>query len=121
MLNSALPWPAEPTLGLTLSLCALLCGSAFEGTGSPKGASGAGAAEAAATIAGAKTEPEPEPDPEPAPEPEIDAETAAEYLEIIPEMETKDLIAALAEIGETTHYDTGATPVKYRVSIHAML
>lgn len=79
---------------------------------SPKAAAGAGAAEAAAVIAGAKSEPEPEPDPEPPPEPEIDAETAAEYLEIIPEMETKDLIAALAEIGETTHYDTGANPVR---------
>ena len=88
----------------------ILCFSAFEGqgTGSPKGGA---AAEAAAVIAGAKSAPEPEPDQEPTPEPEIDAETAAEYLEIIPEMETKDLIAALAEIGETTHYDSGAYPV----------
>jgi hypothetical protein len=62
-------------------------------------------------ISGANPEPEPESDPEPAEEPEIDAETAAEYLEIIPEMETKDLIAALAEIGEHTHYDTGAHAV----------
>ena len=62
---------------------------------------GTGAEEAAAVIAAADAEPE----PELAPEPEIDASTAAEYLEIIPEMETKDLIAALAEIGETTHYD----------------
>jgi hypothetical protein len=96
-------WP----VGLTLLAGSALCVSALEGqaAGSPKGT---GAAEAAAVIAGAAGgEPEPEPAPEPPPEPEIDAATAAEYLEIIPEMETKDLVAALAEIGETTHYDDG--------------
>ena len=74
---------------------------AKQGAADGQAGSGTGAEDAAAVIAASGAEPE----PEPAPEPEIDASTAAEYLEIIPEMETKDLIAALAEIGETTHYD----------------
>lgn len=67
-------------------------------------------------IAGAQAEPEPELDPEPTPEPDVDPQTAAEYLEIIPDMETKDLVEALAEIGETTHYDSG--PKFCAVSTH---